>query len=93
MASSVENNLGGSCSAPFVHSMSDFVLDRVLYEDPRAKTANLLGTCTTNDVPERALLLLEKTHYTPTFLSSLRLSTTFPRRETIGRNDIYTWMF
>lgn len=93
MASSVENNLGGSCSAPFVHSMSDFVLDRVLYEDPRAKTANLLGTCTTNDVLERALLLLEKTHYTPTFLSSLRLSTTFPRRETIGRNDIYTWMF
>ena len=93
MASSVENTLGGSCSAPYVHSMSDFVLDRVLYEDPRAKTANLLGTCTTNDVPKRALLLLEKTHYTPTFLSSLRLSTTFPRRETIGRNDIYTWMF
>lgn len=72
-----------------------FWLSEVLHEDARAKHVNMLGHCQVGDRKERALLLMEKTHYTPAMLDALRhgVSSAFARLETIGQNDIYTWKF
>ena len=76
-------------------SLPCFELERILYEDPRAKSVNLLGQCEHQGERVPALLLMEKTHFTPAFLASLQqgLEHTFSHLEQIGQNDIYTWVF
>ena len=75
--------------------VSQFELRRVLYEDPRSKLCNALGVCHIDDNEVPALLLMEKTHYTPALYETLRrgIASTFPRIEVIGQNDIYVWLF
>ena len=75
--------------------ISKFELQRVLYEDPRSKLCNALGVCHIDDNEVPALLLMEKTHYTPALYETLRqgIASTFPRIEVIGQNDIYVWLF
>ncbi|GAC96189.1 scavenger mRNA decapping enzyme [Pseudozyma hubeiensis SY62] len=65
------------------HSILDgFKLDRILDQDPKSKSVNLLGTLDTylpNEMlssRERAILLVEKTHFPQPFLDRLRESPT-----------------
>lgn len=63
--------------------------------DPRAKSVNLLGTCAgEKDERVNAVLLMERAFFTPAFVESLREGpqAAFSRLETIGQNDVYTWV-
>ncbi|PKI84651.1 5'-(N(7)-methyl 5'-triphosphoguanosine)-[mRNA] diphosphatase [Malassezia vespertilionis] len=76
--------------------LSSFRLERVINEDPRAKSINLLGECTNGQnekVP--AVLLMEKAHYSREFIDLLQQGPTaaFLRLESIGQNDVYHWVF
>ncbi|WFD30986.1 5'-(N(7)-methyl 5'-triphosphoguanosine)-[mRNA] diphosphatase [Malassezia sp. CBS 17886] len=80
-----------------VNLVASFHLERVISEDARAKSINLLGSCTEEDGTEHpALLLLEKTHFTRAFAEALRdggPTSVFERLASIGQNDVYTWAF
>ncbi|MCO5598332.1 hypothetical protein L7F22_052425 [Adiantum nelumboides] len=57
-----------------------FQLERILDEDPRSRTASLLGTFPSKDhnpssPRERAILLLEKTHFNPKFYEEIGSTT------------------
>lgn len=66
-----------------------------LIEDARSRVVNLLGACSYDGQETAALLLMEKTHFSPQFLDTIEtgLSHAFSRIESIGQNDIYTWVF
>lgn len=67
----------------------------MLIEDARSRVVNLLGTCTHDGEEKAALLLMEKTHFSPQFIATIEmgLSHALSRMESIGQNDIYTWVF
>lgn len=68
----------------------------VLTPDPRAKSINFLGSCVQADGRRvTALLLAEKTAISKAFVERAFASgeDAFERLETIGKNDIYNWVF
>ncbi|WFD34120.1 5'-(N(7)-methyl 5'-triphosphoguanosine)-[mRNA] diphosphatase [Malassezia cuniculi] len=74
-------------------SLHEFKPKRVLNEDPRARTVNVLGECQIDGNATQAVLLVEKTHFASNFIDRLRDGSAFERLECIGQNDIYTWEF
>lgn len=79
--------------------LDGFKLTRVLDQDPKLKSANLLGEfrTTANDgtsTAEQAILILEKTHFSETFYDRLEgpSSSIFSTLKNLGQNDIYTWI-
>ncbi|PWN96653.1 scavenger mRNA decapping enzyme [Tilletiopsis washingtonensis] len=64
--------------------LRSFALERVLDQDPRARTASLLGQLE----GEQVVLLLEKTHFSEAFLQQ----PTFASLSSLGANDVYNWL-
>ncbi|CAO1635443.1 unnamed protein product [Sympodiomycopsis kandeliae] len=112
-----------SAEDPTVHLsvLSNFRLIRILDQDPKTRSAILLGSFPVNGEmggEEEAIILLEKTHFSYEFMSSigepledlynlkegepeskrLKQSNTFrvlkyiENVESLGQNDIYTWL-
>lgn len=73
-------------------SLHGFRPIRVLDQDARARTINVLGECQI-DGGSNAVLLVEKTNFGSAFVERLRDGSAFERLECIGQNDVYTWEF
>ncbi|EST07722.1 Scavenger mRNA decapping enzyme DcpS/DCS2 [Kalmanozyma brasiliensis GHG001] len=79
--------------------LDGFKLARVLDQDPKLKSANLLGEFriaaddgTSNT--EQAILIVEKTHFSESFYEQLEgpSNAIFSTLSDLGQNDIYTWI-
>ena len=74
-------------------SLHNFSPKRVLNEDARARSINLLGECAVDGSTVQAVLLVEKTHFSGEFVQRLHSGAAFERLDCIGQNDVYTWEF
>ncbi|WFC99140.1 5'-(N(7)-methyl 5'-triphosphoguanosine)-[mRNA] diphosphatase [Malassezia yamatoensis] len=74
--------------------VNSFRMERVMKEDPRAKSVNLLGTCVLDGVRAPAVLLMERAFFASSLIQTLvdGPQTAFSRLETIGNNDAFTWV-
>lgn len=54
-----------------VSALKDFCLNRILDEDPKQKSAILLGSIQRDGADNQAIVILEKTHFPKTFYASL----------------------
>ncbi|PWN38816.1 scavenger mRNA decapping enzyme [Ceraceosorus guamensis] len=72
-------------------ALKGFVLEKVLDQgkwDPRSRTASLLGRLD----DRAAILLLEKTHFEPSFFEEVGSERLFSQLRDIGQNDVYRWL-
>ncbi|CEH13699.1 Uncharacterized conserved protein [Ceraceosorus bombacis] len=69
-------------------ALKGFVLEKVLDQDPRSRTASLLGRLG----DRAAILLLEKTHFEPSFFQEVGTERLFSQLRDIGQNDVYRWL-
>ena len=76
--------------------LTGFVFDRILNEDPKTRSASLLGHFeTTEGEKETAILLLEKTHFSPAFyqnIGKVDQTRSLQYYSTLGSNDVYSWL-
>lgn len=81
-------------------ALRGFQLTRILDQDAKNKTAILLGSFPSNEGGrEQAILILEKTHFQDAFYETIGQETScssssshFAHLESLGQNDIYTWL-
>ncbi|CAI2163351.1 18650_t:CDS:2 [Funneliformis geosporum] len=77
--------------APTCEELQEFEFIRVLSEDPRTKTANILGKLkSSSESPRDAILLLEKLNFSSEELPILSKGRV-QRWISIDKNDIYHW--
>ena len=78
--------------------LAGFVLERVLNEDPKTRSSSLLGHYKgENGSKVAALVLLEKTHFSPSFYRNLGASaldqgSSLESIKSLGSNDVYSWI-
>lgn len=76
--------------------LKGFVLEKVLQEDPKIRFASLLGSFETKDgEKEAAILLIEKTHFSPTFYQNIGADgqeASLEHCSSLGSNDVYNWI-
>ncbi|PWN93180.1 scavenger mRNA decapping enzyme [Acaromyces ingoldii] len=81
--------------------LEGFQYERLLNEDARTRTAAILGRYVDAPPDERAVILVEKTHFSPSFYRALG-ATVSSQHDTaraplsairsLGSNDVYNWM-
>lgn len=83
--------------------LHDFKLIRVLNEDARSKSANLLGQFPNGDSgSEQAIVIMEKTHFSNSFYENLSTNpndtgntdeiSSLAAFKSLGSNDVYHWV-
>jgi hypothetical protein len=82
--------------------LKGFVFERVLGEDPKTRSAALLGHYESDrNGREDAVVILEKTHFSPTFYRNLgqafsssqgQSSKSLESYISLGSNDVYRWI-
>ena len=76
--------------------LAGFTFERVLSEDPRTRSASLLGHFERpSGEREAGVLLLEKTHFSPTFyehVGGVNEERSLQHCSSLGANDVYHWI-
>lgn len=76
--------------------LTGFIFERVLNEDPTTRFASLLGYFETQrSGKEAAVLLAEKTHFSPTFYQNVGATgqdASLEHCSSLGSNDVYNWI-
>ncbi|UZJ56820.1 hypothetical protein CBS101457_006140 [Exobasidium rhododendri] len=76
--------------------LAGFTFERILNEDPKTRFASILGHFGTDQGGrEAAVLLLEKTHFSPSFyrnVGSRDETGSLQQVASLGSNDVYNWL-
>jgi m7GpppX diphosphatase len=76
--------------------LAGFTFHRILHEDPKTRSASILGHYEpAQGEKEAAVLLLEKTHFSPTFYENVGKADqngSLDHCSSLGSNDVYNWL-